>query len=168
MADRAKGRRISPRTAGSPGARDGAIVSWGYRGDSFPERIEHQGTRDPAAWLTVPDAIRSQAERDWDAVRERNRRLAREARRELCNLLGTEPPAPDSMVAQMATVRLPHPASDLSERLFQRHRVEIPVGGSENDLLRLSVAAYTTRDEIDRLLAALVRELDAEHCQKDE
>ena len=41
-------------------------------------------------------------------------------------------------------------------------------GGAENDLLRLSVAAYTTRDAIDRLLAALVRELDAEHGQKDE
>jgi selenocysteine lyase/cysteine desulfurase len=72
------------------------------------------------------------------------------------------------MLAQMATVRLPHPAPGLSERLFTRHRVEIPVGGRENDLLRLSVAAYTTRDDIDRLLTALVRELDAEHRQQDE
>ncbi len=68
----------------------------------------------------------------------------------------------------MATVRLPRSALDLSERLFARHRVEIPVGGTESDLLRLSVAAYTTRDEIDRLLAALVRELDAEDGQQDE
>ncbi len=72
------------------------------------------------------------------------------------------------MLAQMAAVRLPRPAPDLSDRLFSRHRVEIPVGGAENDLLRLSVAAYTTRDEIDRLLAALVRELDPEHGQQDE
>ena len=68
----------------------------------------------------------------------------------------------------MAAVRLPRPAPELSERLFARHRVEIPVGGAEDDVLRLSVAAYTTRDEIDRLLAALVRELDAEHGQQDE
>jgi isopenicillin-N epimerase len=148
---------------------DAGIVSWGYReGSSFSERIEAQGTRDPAAWLTVPDAIRFQAERDWDAVRDRSRRLAREACRDLCDLLRTEPLAPDSMVAQMATVRLPRPAPDLSQRLFTRHRVEIPVGGTEDDLLRLSVAAYTTRDEIDRLLAALVRELDPEHRQEDE
>ncbi len=72
------------------------------------------------------------------------------------------------MVAQMAAVRLPRSAPDLSERLFTRHRVEIPVGGTEQDLLRLSVAAYTTRDEINRLLTALVRELDAEHGQHDE
>jgi isopenicillin-N epimerase len=146
-----------------------AIVSWGYaEGNSFSERIEKQGTRDPAAWLSVPDAIRFQAERDWDAVGERSRRLTHDARRDLCDLLRTEPLATESMVAQMAAVRLTGPAPDLSERLFARHRVEIPVGGAESDLLRLSVAAYTTRDAIDRLLAALVRELDAEHGQQDE
>jgi len=148
---------------------DGAIVSWGYReGSTFTERIERQGTRDPAAWLVVPDAIRFQADRDWDAVRGRCRELTREARRELCDLLGTDPIAPEEILAQMAAVRLPHRAPDLSGRLFERHRIEIPVGGPEGDLLRLSVAAYTTRDEIDRLLAALVRELDAEHREEDE
>jgi isopenicillin-N epimerase len=147
---------------------DAAIVSWGYsEGDTFSERIEKQGTRDPAAWLSVPDAIRFQAERDWDAVRDRSRRLCRDARRELCELVGTAPLAPDSMVAQMATVRLPRPSPELSQRLFRRHRVEIPLDRGHN-LLRLSVAGYTTRDEIDRLLAALARELDPEHGQRDE
>ena len=145
---------------------DAAIVSWGYAdGATFAERIERQGTRDPAAWLTAPEAIRFQAERGWDDVRDRSRRLTHEARRDLCDLLGTEPLAPETMVAQMAAVRLPHSDDDLSERLFARHRVEIPV---EDDLLRLSVAAYTTREEIDQLLAALVRELDPEHGQNDE
>jgi isopenicillin-N epimerase len=148
---------------------DAAIVSWGYTGGrTFSERIEMQGTRDPAAWLAVPDAIRFQAERDWDSVTERCRRLTREARVELCELLGTEPIAPDAMLAQMATARLPRSAPGLSERLFTRDRVEIPLAGAENNLIRLSVAAYTTRDEVDRLLAALVRELDAEHGQQDE
>jgi isopenicillin-N epimerase len=145
---------------------DGAIVSWGYADRAtFAERIEKQGTRDPAAWLTVPDAIGFQAERDWDKIRKRSRLLAREARRELCALLGTEPLAPDAMVAQMAAVRLPDAADDLATRLFERHRVEIPI---EDDLLRLSVAGYTTRAEIDRLLAALARELDAEKRQEHE
>jgi isopenicillin-N epimerase len=148
---------------------DAAIVSWGYtEGNGFCERIEKQGTRDPAAWLTVPDAIRFQAERDWDAVRARSRELARGARRDLCDLLGTEPIAPDSMLAQMAAVRLPHSAPDLSERLFTHDRIEIPISGTENDLLRISIAGYTTRAELDRLLTALVRELDAEHGQQDE
>ena len=69
------------------------------------------------------------------------------------------------MVAQMAAVRLPHAAGDLADRLFEPHHVEIPI---EDDLLRLSVAAYTTREEIERLLAALARELDAEKRQEHE
>jgi isopenicillin-N epimerase len=145
---------------------DAAIVSWGYtEGRTFSQRIEEQGTRDPAAWLTVPDAIGFQAERDWDDVRDRCRRLLREARRELCDLLQTEALAPDAMLGQMATVKLPRPAPNLSERLFTRHRVEIPVGGDQDDLMRVSVAAYTTREDIDRLLATLARELDAEDGQ---
>jgi isopenicillin-N epimerase len=148
---------------------DGAIVSWGYvPGATFLDRIERQGTRDPAAWLAVPDAIRFQEEREWDGVRERCRGLALGARRELCDLLRSEPIAPETMLAQMAAVRLPAPTRELAERLFTRHAVEIPVGGPQHDLLRLSVAAYTTRDEIDRLLSALARELDAEHRQEHE
>jgi len=141
---------------------DAAIVSWGYTaGRSFQERIETQGTRDPAAWLAVPDAIRYQAERDWDSVRKRCRALTREARAELCDLIGTEPLAPEEMLGQMASVRLPRPDSGLRDRLRTNHRVEIPVAGPDHDLLRISVAAYTTRDDVDRLLTALARELDA-------
>jgi isopenicillin-N epimerase len=148
---------------------DAAIVSWGYEaGTTFTRRIEKQGTRDPAAWLAVPDAIGFQAERDWDQVRDRCRRLTLEAREQLLNLLGTKPLAPAQMLAQMAAVRLPRSAPTLSDELFTRHRVEIPVGGAQDDLLRLSVAGYTTREEIDRLLAALARELDAEEGQQDE
>jgi isopenicillin-N epimerase len=150
-------------------AVDAAIVSWGYtEGSGFSDRIEMQGTRDPAAWLAVPDAIRFQAERDWDRVRDRCRALTRAARAELCELLGTEPAAPHAMLGQMAAVRLPRSAPSLSDDLFRRHRVEVPVSGAAHDLLRVSVAAYTTREEIDRLLAALVRELDTEHRQQHE
>ena len=141
---------------------DGAVVSWGQvPGRGFVGRIESQGTRDPAAWLAVPDAIRFQAERDWEAVRVRCRLLTLEVRRELCDFLGTEPLAPESMIAQMATVRLPRSAPDLSDRLFKRHRVEIPVGGREDDLLRVSIAGYTAREETDRLRGGLGETLPA-------
>jgi isopenicillin-N epimerase len=160
---------MAPKGAGFLHARpehqepvDAAIVSWGYTaGRGFQERIEMQGTRDPAAWLAVPDAIGYQAERDWDTVRERCRALTREARTELCNLVGTEPLAPTEMLGQMASVRLPRPDPGLRDRLFASHRIEIPVAGPDQDLLRISVAAYTTRDDVERLLAALARELDA-------
>ncbi len=137
---------------------DGAITSWGYEEPAtFISRTERQGTRDSSAYLTVPAAI--------DFVREHDEReqcvaLAREARRDLCELLGTEPIAPESMVLQMASVRMPEPDPDLNRRLFDDHRIEIPIS-DDGTLLRLSIASYNDRADVDRLLAALARELHA-------
>ena len=133
---------------------DGTIVSWGYGEPStFLSRTEQQGTRDSAAYLAVPDAITFQREHD---VRKERVALAREARRELCALIGTEPLAPDAQVLQMASVRLPGPHRDLSQRLFDEHRIEIPtMGRGRDDLLRISIAPYTEREDVERLLDAL-------------
>jgi isopenicillin-N epimerase len=133
---------------------DGAIVSWGYEEPAtFQSRLERQGTRDSAAYLAVPDAIAfTRAHGD----HERCVALAREARAELSALLGTDPIAPEELVLQMATVRLPHADDGLSQRLFDEHRIEIPVN---DDLMRLSIACYTTREDVERLLDALPRAL---------
>jgi isopenicillin-N epimerase len=133
---------------------DSPIVSWGYdEPATFLSRTEHQGTRDPAAYLAVPDAIAFQREHD---VRRQCVALAREARRDLCALLGTEPLAPDAQILQMASVRLPEPQPDLSQRLFDNYRIEIPtMGPRRDDLLRISIASYTQREDVERLLDAL-------------
>lgn len=125
---------------------DGPIVSWGYEEPvTFISRTERQGTRDSAAYLAAPDAIAFQREHD---VRERYVALAREARRELCTLLDTEPLAPDAQVLQMASVRLPEPQPDLSQRLFDEHRIEVPtIRHDRDDLLRISIAPYTERED---------------------
>ena len=137
---------------------DGAIVGWGYEaGGTFRARVERQGTDEPAAYLAVPDAIDFQAERDWDEVRARCCALAREARDDLCALLGTEPVAPAEMLLQMASVALPPcDGEELQRRLFDEHRIEIPVMRRER-LLRVSVAAYTSREDVERLLDVLPR-----------
>jgi isopenicillin-N epimerase len=133
---------------------DGTIVSWGYEEPAtFISRTELQGTRDTAAYLAVPDAIDFVRSHD---TPERSVALCRAARTELCELLDTEPLAPEEMVLRMATVRLPHEDGELSKRLFDDHRIEIPV---MRDLLRISVAAYTTREDVERLLDVLPRVL---------
>jgi isopenicillin-N epimerase len=134
---------------------DGPIVSWGY-GDGEPtfiSRTQRQGTRDSAAYLAVPAAIAFVQEHD---NRERCVALAREARTQLCELLGTEPLSPDEMIRQMASVRLPAADPELSQRLFDDHRIEIPtMGPRRDDLLRISIAAYTEREDVERLLEVL-------------
>jgi selenocysteine lyase/cysteine desulfurase len=54
----------------------------------------------------------------------------------------------------MASVRLPPPDPGLSQRLFDDQRIEIPTM-RDDELLRISVAAYNGRPEVDRLLEAL-------------
>jgi len=132
----------------------GPIVSWGYaKPATFISRTEQQGTRDAAAYLAIPEAIAFQRAHD---VRERCVALARRARRELCALLGTEPFVPDEAIRQMATVQLPVADPDLSRRLFDGHRIEIPtMGPRRDDLLRVSIAAYTVWEDVERLLDAL-------------
>jgi isopenicillin-N epimerase len=135
---------------------DGPVVSWGYpEPATFLSRTQRQGTRDSAAYLAVPDAIAFWREHD---DRERCVALARAAARELSALLGTEPLGPEEQILQMASVRLPRSDPTLSWRLFDEHRIEIPTTG-DDDLLRISIAMYTTRDDVDRLLEALPRAL---------
>jgi isopenicillin-N epimerase len=131
---------------------DGAITSWGYEEPAtFISRTERQGTRDSSAYLTVPTAIEFVRAHD---DRARCVALAREARRDLCALLGTEPIAPEEMVLQMASVRLPVPDTGVTERLFDDYRIEIPVS-HDGTLLRISIAPYNDRGDVDRLLFAL-------------
>jgi len=133
---------------------DGAIVSWGYAADAntFLSRTELQGTRDPSAYLSVPSAIAFV--RDYDDA-QRCVELAREARRELCALTGEEPIAAESMVQRMASFRVPVDANELQRRLWNEERIEIPA--MRDDLMRISVAMYTDREDVERLLAALAR-----------
>jgi len=135
---------------------DGAIVSWGYADDAntFLSRTELQGSRDSSAYLSVPAAI--EFVREHDDV-ERCVALAREARRELCALTGEEPIAPEHMVQRMASFRVPGDAHELQRRLWDEHRIEIPA--MRNDLMRISVAMYTDREDVERLLDALARRL---------
>jgi isopenicillin-N epimerase len=135
----------------------GTIVSWGYeegRG-TFIDRTQLQGTRDSSAYLAVPAAIDFVREHD-DAAR--CVALAREARRELCELLGEEPLAAESMVQRMASFRVPGDAYALQRALWDEHRIEIPA--MRDGLMRISIAMYNDRNDVDTLLSALAREVD--------
>ena len=130
---------------------DGAITSWGHEEPTtFISRTQRQGTRDSSAYLAVPDAIAFVREHN---TRDRCINLARLARRALCDLLGTEPIAPEDHVLQMASVQIPHADPELQRRLFADHGVEIPI--SDEMLMRVSIAMYNTEEDVERLLDAL-------------
>jgi len=139
-------------------------VSWGgYPGKSasFAQRLSWQGTRDPAAELTVPAAIRFQREHGWDDVRAAGHALARQARAALADLFGTQPLSPDdpAWFGQMIAVALPDGIDPqaLKTGLYERFRIEIPVTTLDPGrwFLRASFQAYNTPGDLDRLIDAL-------------
>ncbi len=141
------------------GSMEALALGWGFGDDSsFLTRNERQGTRDPAAYLTVPDAIRWQAEHGWDEERARCRGLARAARDRLAEVTGLEPLAPPELLGQMVSAPLPPTvdADALTARLYDEHRIEVPalVRGEER-FLRASFQGYNDEDDVDALLSAL-------------
>jgi isopenicillin-N epimerase len=137
------------------------VVGWSEREDSFAARHRWLGTQDPAAYLTVPAAIDFQAEQGWDDVRARCHALAVEAGRRLSEL-DVEQLAPDgSWLGQMVAAELPDcDVVELKTRLYERHRVEVPVqrwGG--RPLVRASFQGYNDEADLEALLDALRAEL---------
>lgn len=143
-------------------------ISWGWTPErTFISAHQQQGTRDPAPYLTVPAAIAFQREHDWDAVRSACHALVRQTRPRIAAVTGLEPIAPDDQgwYMQMATMPLPVQPEDwvsFKTRLYDEFRVEIPIilwGGRV--FLRVSAQGYTTRADMDALIAALDTMLSA-------
>jgi isopenicillin-N epimerase len=144
------------------------IVSWGW-GEGRPEfgttqflrRNTWQGTRDPAAYLTVPAAIHYQAEHDWPAVRERCHELVVQARTRISNLTDLPPisPAGCDWFVQMATCPIRTKSIEgLKTGLYDQYRVEIPCGEWQGmQYVRVSIQAYNDEADIDRLMEGLGR-----------
>lgn len=141
------------------------VVSWGYEsetpsGSRFIDHHEWWGTRDIAAFLSVPAAIQFQEDNRWDEVREACHALVSYAQKQICELTGLAPlhPQTGGWFRQMASAPLP-PETDpirLKNRLYDEHRIEIPVfEWNAKKLIRISVQGYNSRRDVDRLLRAL-------------
>ncbi len=161
----------SPKGAGFLYARPQAqalleplIVSWGWQSEMpgpspFVDQHEWQGTRDLAAFLSVPAAIQFQQENDWDQVRKVCHTLTVEAESRICAL--TSLPSlyyDDTWFAQMSSARLPAQTDvvTLKSRLYEDFHVEVPLMEWNDDkLIRISVQGYNTHEEVDLLLQAL-------------
>jgi len=142
------------------------VVSWGWQSDNpgpsrFVDEQEWQGTRDIAAYLSVPAAIQFMQAHNWPAVRGACHELVRYARRMITELTELEPISPDAAAwfAQMAAFPLPACEGDvLQRRLHAEFGVEIPITmWNAWCLVRISAQGYNTQSDVDRLVEALTR-----------
>ena len=146
----------------------------GHRASSFAERFFWPGTYDPSAVLCVSDSLDYFSELipgGWETLMKRNHDLCLEARTMLCDRMGVAKPCPDSMIATMATLILPHhltlnevsykgfdPFQDL---LFRNYHIEIPVWNwtaPPQKLIRIAVQLYNSMDQY-RYLAEVLTSL---------
>lgn len=146
------------------------VVSWGWDperpGDSpFQDVFGWTGTDDPSAYLTVPAAIAFQRQHDWPRVRAWAHHLLGSARERIGALTGLPQIAPDSPEwwGQMAAIPLPpfHMAgSEMQRRLYDEFAIEVPIVEWEGQrFVRVSIQAYNTPADVERLVDALARAL---------
>ncbi|MCA8973741.1 MAG: aminotransferase class V-fold PLP-dependent enzyme [Planctomycetes bacterium] len=139
----------------------------------FRLEFDFGGTGDPTPLLCVPaalDFLESLLPGGIAALQRHNHELALAGRALLCERLATAEPAPASMIGSLATVILPPSAAPglgplgldpLQVRLFDRHRIEVPVmrwPTPELRLLRISPQAYNSLPQYEALAAAVAAE----------
>jgi len=136
----------------------------------FQDRFDWAGTMDPSAKFSVADAIDWMGKLlpgGWREVRQRNHELAVNARKILCERLGTEPLCPENMLGSIATVRLPEKFQGRSLKgrfeleqvqLYKKFGIEVPflrIGLPAARFLRVSAHLYNTIEEYKYLADAL-------------
>jgi isopenicillin-N epimerase len=142
-------------------------LSWGLLLPDTPSKWSDEffwcGTRDPAAYLSIPAAIDFIEERvGFKEFRKRTYDLARRAALRLMEDFRSEPIAPNlpEWYGSMAHVPItPGDSRSLQNELWQRYGIEVPIidfGGKR--FVRVSLHLYNRAEDVDRLAIAL-REL---------
>jgi isopenicillin-N epimerase len=129
-----------------------------FGGTPFIDNIEMQGTRDPAAWLSVPDAIAFRRAHHWDMVAADCRRLVQDTAQRVAAWTGLPAFAsPEFCAPQM--VAMPIPDCDplqLQKKLWEDYKIEIPCFKWKNQAIaRVSAQGYNQQTHMDLLVNAL-------------
>jgi isopenicillin-N epimerase len=149
---------MSPKGAGFLYARpevqnqvEPLIVSWGYQSKSMPPRessfidyLQWTGTYDPAAYLSVPNAINFMEQNHWSVVQMECQNLLRSAIKRICDQNKMTPlyPLDSSLFHQMGTIPIPklREISELKARLLSDFNIEFPcLEWNGKQFIRLSI-----------------------------
>lgn len=138
----------------------------------FHVLFDYMGADDPTPHLAVPAAIdflSSLYPGGLAGTMDHNRSLALAARDLLCEFIGIEPPAPDSMIGSLAAVPIPPSTEEMSgqvdplgRRLLHDYGIQVPVfpwPQWPRRCLRISAAPYNDLDQYQTLIEALKAEL---------
>lgn len=138
-----------------------------------------QGTWDPTACLSAPEAIRfvgSLLPGGWPAVMARNRALALAARKLICAALQISEPCPEEFIGSLAAMPLPDATAEamprlplneypLQDALRLKHGIEVSViswPAAPKRVVRISAQLYNSLPQYEKLADVLREELKSE------
>ena len=154
------------------------LISWGgsISGRDAHWKDEHRwlGTRDPAPFLAVPDAIHFMRNFGLEKFRDKTHVMVQYARNRILEVTGLEPIVPDSAdwYGSMISMPLPIPSGweppthgeidPLQLQLVER-TIEAPVfSWNDRRFIRVSCHLYNSTEDVDRLVESLATLLATE------
>lgn len=150
-----------------------ANTSWGRsisgRPFSWQDEFNWIGTRDPAAFLSIPTAIEFLESKGLETFRRRTHQLAQSAQHRITELTGMEADVADASDRFGSMITLPLPTTNwqppkhgrrdpLQDALWNQHKIEIPlISWNGRRFIRVSCHLYNTQSDIDRLIEGLAK-----------
>ena len=141
---------------------DPLVISWGYESEipshsKYLDYHQWQGTQDPSSYLTIPDVINFLNQNNWAEVSKDCYKTNIEAREMVNNCLNQMPISEDNFIGQMSSikVRCKDPLK-LQEIFYTDYQIVVPIVKWENNtLLRFSIQAYNSIEDIEKLVFAI-------------
>ena len=129
-----------------------------FSNDRFVDSFEVQGTRDPSAWLTIPDAIKFIKNKKYQKAFNDSSKLAYETASKIAQLTKKPLLAKQNFLApQMISIPVPkYNVDKLKKLLLEKFNIEIPVIKWKNKcFVRISIQIYNTKEDANKLIWAL-------------
>jgi isopenicillin-N epimerase len=139
------------------------VTSWHADDATLTRRFAWAGTDDVIAHLVGAEAVAYQRGLEADGLGAHRDDLTAHALERLLGLCGVTPLARAPRAPSMVAVGLP-PGTDAEGLLAELHRSSVDLwcgSTAEGPVLRLSVAPYTTREDVDRGVGVLAGALTA-------
>ena len=140
------------------------VVSFGWQPvENGPSPLvdyhQYIGTRELAAFLSVPAAITYQQQRNWPVVRQQCHDLVTYALEQVDKITGLDSIyTSDSWYGQFAAFKLPNhwDVDQTKNTLYDQYQIELPIYIWNEQLFgRISIQEYNTKSDVENLLEAI-------------